>query len=208
MKFAIFRMNLLLIIIFSLSFTTLQAISHGATLAWNANNEEDLAGYKLYYIASSGENGRIDVGNVTEYELSFLMEAKDYYLSLTAYDTSGNESKLSMPIYYFADDGIPYNEDNCPHILNPDQTDTDGDGHGDACDDSDSDGIFDSVDNCPDDYNPDQEDTMPPGGNNCGDACECEVDIDHDGDVDGLDALQFKLDWGREDCPLCQYSCY
>lgn len=32
------------------------------------------------------------------------------------------------------DDGIPDDEDNCPDTPNPDQTDSDGDGRGDACD--------------------------------------------------------------------------
>ena len=151
----------------------------GATLLWDPNKEEDLAGYKLYYIASSGENGRIDVGNVTEYELSFLMEGKDYYLSLTAYDTSGNESNLSMLIYYPADDS-----------------------------DSDGDGIFDSVDNCREVPNPDQEDTIPLGGNNCGDACECEGNFDFDNDVDGNDLFKYAQDYGRVDCVDADPPCY
>lgn len=58
------------------------------------------------------------------------------------------------------DDGIPYLEDNCPDVFNPDQTDTDGDCIGNVCDefpdiydpsqpDTDSDGIGDVCDTCP-----------------------------------------------------------
>ena len=39
-------------------------------------------------------------------------------------------------------------EDNCPADANPDQTDLDNDGTGDACDDSDGDGVADDVDEC------------------------------------------------------------
>ena len=46
----------------------------------------------------------------------------------------------------------------------------------------------------------DQEDTYPPGGNECGDVCECEGNFDGDLDVDGMDALTFKADFGRRDC--------
>ena len=48
------------------------------------------------------------------------------------------------------DDTVPNDEDNCPDVPNPDQTDTDGDGQGDACDDDDDgDGIPDIDDECP-----------------------------------------------------------
>ena len=40
------------------------------------------------------------------------------------------------------EDGINNNEDNCPNIYNPDQTDIDGDGAGDACDICDNANIF------------------------------------------------------------------
>ena len=50
--------------------------------------------------------------------------------------------------------------------------------------DSDGDGVPDNLDNCPTVYNPSQADTYPPGGNDCGDACECEGDFDCDGDQD------------------------
>ena len=51
-------------------------------------------------------------------------------------------------------DGVLDQDDNCPDVSNAAQTDTDGDGEGDACDstpngDTDGDGVDDLVDNCP-----------------------------------------------------------
>ena len=63
--------------------------------------------------------------------------------------------------------------------------------------DSDGDGIPDSLDNCPTDYNPIQEDTYPPEGNDCGDACECEGNFDGDEDVDLGDVAVFTADFER-----------
>ena len=49
-------------------------------------------------------------------------------------------------------DYIPDALDNCPSVQNPEQTDADGDGHGDSCpvvQDTDGDGVADGQDNCP-----------------------------------------------------------
>jgi hypothetical protein len=80
-------------------------------------------------------------------------------------------------------DGVPNEVDNCPAIANPNQTDTDGDGEGDACDvDDDNDDVADGEDNCPLDPNPDQADT---DGDGAGDLCDS--DLDNDGVQDDAD---------------------
>jgi hypothetical protein len=66
-------------------------------------------------------------------------------------------------------DGIVTRMDNCPQNYNPEQTDFDKDGAGDACDDNDGDGVFDAVDNCIFTPNQDQTDSDDDG---VGDECD------------------------------------
>ena len=69
------------------------------TLAWDPNTENDLAGYNIYYgTGSSDYNFVIDVGNVTDYTVTDLEPETQYYFAMTAYDTSLNESNLSVEV--------------------------------------------------------------------------------------------------------------
>ncbi len=73
-------------------------------------------------------------------------------------------------------DGVEDPSDNCPNASNADQTDTDEDGQGDACDaDIDGDGVANGTDNCPLDINVDQLDTDFDGVGNI-----CDEDDDND----------------------------
>ena len=68
------------------------------TLAWNANPEPTITGYKVYYGTSSRSYGfPVSAGNVTSYKVTGL-GAGNYYFAITAYDNSGHESGLSNEI--------------------------------------------------------------------------------------------------------------
>ena len=73
-------------------------------------------------------------------------------------------------------DGVLDDDDNCPDDSNPEQTDTDLDGAGNACDDDDdNDLVLDVDDNCPFDANPEQFDL---DGDGLGDVCDADLDGD------------------------------
>jgi len=77
------------------------AVSSAAqvTLAWDPNTETDLSGYKLYYGPASGSYpSSVDVGNLTSYTLSGLLEGQIYYFAVTAYNLSLGESGLSNEV--------------------------------------------------------------------------------------------------------------
>ena len=94
------------------------------TLAWDANAESDLAGYKVYYKtgvsgapydgtdADQGRSGiTVPLGNLSDpanprFSLSGFSENTVYYLAVTAYNQQGNESGYSNEVS-FSDAGTP-----------------------------------------------------------------------------------------------------
>ena len=69
------------------------------TLAWDPNTEWDLAGYKIYYGTQSLDyDFVIDVGDTTYHTIRGLEPETRYYLALTAYDISYNESDFSWEV--------------------------------------------------------------------------------------------------------------
>ena len=83
-----------------------QVFAQAVQLTWDPSPSSDVAGYKIYYKAVSGElpldgvealegPSPIDVGNVTSFTLSELPEGSVYHFCASAYDSAGNESVLS-----------------------------------------------------------------------------------------------------------------
>ena len=75
-----------------------QGQQNQATLVveWQPNSEPDLAGYRIYYGTKSRTYSQVvDVGKVTQYRLGDLQPGTRYFIAVTAYDFSGNESNFS-----------------------------------------------------------------------------------------------------------------
>jgi len=84
------------------------ALAAQIRLAWNANMESDLGGYKVYYgTITKAYTLPIDAGNVTTFNLTGLTQGQTYYIAVTAYDTSYNESGFSIEVYDIATQAEP-----------------------------------------------------------------------------------------------------
>ena len=70
-------------------------------LAWDANSETDLAGYRMHVGPSSRSYDReFDVGNKTTTEVDNLEAGKTYYFAVTAYNEANQESDYSNEVSY------------------------------------------------------------------------------------------------------------
>ena len=112
------KLTLLIILITPLAFSlgplASAALAASVTLAWDRNQDTDIAGYRAYYGTSSGNyTAMISVGNQTTCTITNLESGRTYYFAATAYDYNGNESAFSQEISYtvpFVDtdgDGMP-----------------------------------------------------------------------------------------------------
>lgn len=119
--------------------------------------------------------------------LSVALDDSRVVAGAILHDDNGGQSGAAY-IFALGDidtdgDGIDDASDNCPATVNPEQTDNDFDGVGDACDaDDDNDGVDDNQDNCSLIANADQSDFDNDG---LGDACD--MDDDNDNVVDSFD---------------------
>lgn len=89
-------MSITLLLIVGVILLPSRIMAADVALAWNANTESNLSGYKIYYGTSSGNlNNSVNVGKVTTYTVTGLPLGVTYYFAATAYNTAGNESGYS-----------------------------------------------------------------------------------------------------------------
>ncbi len=111
-----FLIDLLSIIVFSVFFFSAAAFAGTVKLAWDANTETDLAGYRVF---SHRTNGSYDYSSPTwsgtenSCTLENLDEGSDYYFVVRAFNTAGVESGDSNEVYY----SVPQSQ-NTPPIAN------------------------------------------------------------------------------------------
>ena len=112
----IFGLTLLLMSVANVSF------AKDVTLAWDANQESDVAGYKVYYGTNPGTYtgaeamegpSPVEMGNGTSATFVGLDDTKTHYFTVTAFNFNGEESAYA-------------NEVNAPAQSNED---SDGDGY-------------------------------------------------------------------------------
>lgn len=81
--------------------TGLSATGGNQTIAlqWNANTEEDLSGYTLFWGTSAeGLDKQETLGKITTHAMNGLQNDSSYFFALVATDTSGNSSEKSEVI--------------------------------------------------------------------------------------------------------------
>lgn len=110
------RFRLLLLVELLLFSTCLNVWSYDIRLAWDANSETNLAGYKIYQGEESGvydfvHDIPLDLPGFDpvnpEMPILGLLEDKTYYFAATAYDTDDNESGYSSEVSKFKSSGNP-----------------------------------------------------------------------------------------------------
>lgn len=76
-------------------------------ITWSPNTETDLAGYKVYYGTAPGQYSAPITVTTTSYTFQGATDKTTYYVAVSAFDTSGNESALSDEVSIYVPDVTP-----------------------------------------------------------------------------------------------------
>lgn len=77
----------------------LKAQTASLTIEWDANNEEDLLGYRIYWgIIPKKYTESCWVSSLTKYKITGLKDGVRYFFAITAVDFWGNESVFSKEV--------------------------------------------------------------------------------------------------------------
>ncbi len=101
------------------SVTAPPLLAADVTLAWDANAEPDLAGYKVYFGTASRTYGTpITIGTTTTYTVTGLAPGT-YYFSVTAWNGGGQESGYSNEVTatVTGSTGCDINSDTISNVL-------------------------------------------------------------------------------------------
>ena len=102
--------RILLFVLAVLFLATSAFAASNVTFEWDANNEADLAGYRLYQSTQSGTYVGNPVATIAKgTEMVTLTDVPDgtWYWVLTAYDTNDNESEYSNEVTASLDTEAP-----------------------------------------------------------------------------------------------------
>jgi hypothetical protein len=73
--------------------------SGGVKIAWDANHETNVIGYRVHYGTKSGAyTNVIDIGSATQFVIPGLIKGQSYFCSVTAYNTYGIESDFAQEL--------------------------------------------------------------------------------------------------------------
>jgi hypothetical protein len=144
-------------------------------LTWQAVSTA--TNYRVYRSSTSANGGFAQVGQVNAPAVTWddttIADGVTYWYYVTSVIPGGETTGgniLSGSARFDADnDGLPNCSDNCRPCANANQSDGDGDGIGDVCEDDDADGRINCQDNCPAIANPTQANA---DGDSRGDVCD------------------------------------
>jgi hypothetical protein len=91
--------NILVLIVAFLALLPETGIASSLHVTWNANTDSDLAGYKVYYGTQSNTYGTpVPIVDAASYDIPNVQAGSTYYVAVSAYDSSNNESVKSAEL--------------------------------------------------------------------------------------------------------------